>query len=333
MSIEGLPANEPVSEAAPTDAADALFLEAVQAASRAGKNVEQSEVTPPPAPEVPPEVETPPGTPLEAATPPVETPKPTERIAPALLKIMEREAQVVERESKLRALEAEIQSAKQQLSGIETAQKRFQYDPVSFIRQMAPDLDLGEVAQQLWYAKLGNAAPPEHRATQEARAAKGSIDELRAEFKAEQQRLVEDLQRQQAEAAYHQYVGAVNSFAKSIPEQYPLVKAFASEDAERVQRGLLKIAQQHAQATGGEVLTPQECAERLNKELSALQRVFAPSQPAAAPAPSKQEQPVKTLRNKHTSIQPNRALPDPNDEEAKLQAAIEAARAARKING
>lgn len=308
---------------------DKLFEAAVQAARDAAPKAEE---------EVPP-VESPPAEspPAEAAPaavtpPPVVEEKPAEappKVAPVLLKLMEREAQVVERENKVKQFETEVSSIREQVAAYETAQKNFKYNPVQFIRQMAPDIDLADLAKQLWYEKLGDVAPADYRATKEARAAQGSIEQLRAEAKADVERVREEIKREQAEQAYHQYVGAIGSLARSVPETYPLVKSFAKDDPDSVQRGLLKIAQQHAQQTGGQVLTPDECAAKLNEKLAQLQSRLTPATPVA-PAPTKNEQPAATLRNKHTSVQPNRTVPNEQDEEALFQRALEAARAVRK---
>jgi len=327
MTSQTLPTETVVpTPALPDD--EAAFQAAVDAARAAAPK-------PDPEPEPAPQVEAAPSTtatpaitepakPAAEASPPAETPK----VAPVLLKLMEREAKVVERESAVKQFEQEVASIRQEVSNFETAQKNFKYDPISFIRQMAPDIDLAELAKQLWYEKLGDVAPPEYRATREARTVAGSVEQLRKEIVEDRQRWVEDRQREQAELAYNQYVGALNSFSKTVPESYPLVKHFAQSDPDSVQRGLLKIAQQHAQRNNGAVLTPDECASRLDSELKALQAKL-PAPPA--PAPVKNEQPVATtLRNKHTSIQPNRTAPDPEDEEALFQAALEAARAVRK---
>lgn len=265
----------------------------------------------------------------EAVAPPPAPEAKTERMAPALLRIMERESALHAREQKLKEAEAELTAIKSQVESIDTAQRRFKYDPVSYIRSIAPDIDLADLAKQLWYEKLGDVAPPDYRATKEARAAKGSIDELRQEFEAREKAFREEIEREKAEAAYHQYVGAIGTFAKTVPDEYPLVKSFAKSSPDRVQQGLLKIAQRHAQANNGAVLTPAECAAKLNSELEVLRSALGVPTPAAVPtpAPTKAAAPVSTIRNKHTSVQPNRALPSPDDEEAKLEAAMAAVRA------
>lgn len=310
MSQPEVPPNNPEQ--------DDLFTQAVKAAEAQAQPAEEEIPPPPPASEP---VQAPEVTAAPSA-PPVEQPK----FAPQLLKLMEREAAIVEREKQLREAEEKVKKYQDMSAQLEQAQRLLRTNAPAFVRKFAPDIDPGETAKQLWYEKLGDQAPPEFRAQLDARAASYGIDELRAEMQANQQRMVEEIKREQANAAFNQYVGSLGAYAQSVPDEYPLVKAFAKGNPERVQQGLLKIAQNHAQATGGDVLTPAQAAERLNKELEGLRSVLAPSQPPTAPevttAPS-----GNSLRNKHQSVQPNRALPDPADEEAKFQKAFEAAQA------
>jgi hypothetical protein len=129
------------------------------------------------------------------------------------------------------------------------------------------------------------------------------------------------------EAAHHQYVGALSSIAAAVPEQYPLVKAFSSQDPERVTRGLYRMAQKHARATNGEVATPTQCVEMLQKELSSLQGVFTPATAPSTPPAPKVVEPPSSLRNKHTSVQPNKTSAE--SEEELFEAAMKAAQDVR----
>lgn len=301
-----------------------LFQKALEAASTVPPPEET--VVPPAAPQA--KVEASPTPPTQAT--PAEEKKP-ERVAPVLMKLMEREAALIAKENEIKQREAEAEKARQLAQQYELAQRKFAHDPISFIRQMAPDINLADLAKSLWYENLGDGAPADYRATKEARTAKSTVEELRAEMEqklqAERQRWAEELQQQKAEEAYHQYVGAIGAFAQSVPEEYPLVKSFASSDPSKVQKGLLKIAQRHAQETGGEVLTPAEAAARLNKELEGLRAALGVNNTPPPAAPKAAAPAVSTLRNKHQTIQPNRSAPDPHDEEAKFLAALDAVKA------
>ena len=338
-----------VAEAAPlsviaeatTPDSDALFAAAMAAADAEPETPTEAVATPT-EPEKPTEpVVAPPAETVKAAEPEKPaTPPPQPELPPQVLKLMEREAQVVEREVKLKAAEADLTALRQHLGALEDAQRKFKYDPIGYIRKLAPDLDLKDLAKSAWYEGLGEGAPAEYRATREARAARSTVEELRTEFEgkleAERNRWSEDIQRREAETAYHQYVGSLSTYAQSVPDEFPLVKSFAASNPDRVQSSLLQIAQRHAQATGGEVLTPAECAAALNKEFEGfraalgLQATTPAATPPAPTAPTPAT-PASTLRNKHTSIQPSRGA-EPVDEESKFFAALEAARAAAKAS-
>jgi hypothetical protein len=240
---------------------------------------------------------------------------------------MEREAALIAREKQLKETEERLKAIDERSTALEQAKQLLRTNASEFVRKFAPDADPADLAKQLWYSTLGDNAPPEFRAEMQARAAAHSVkDELRAEFEDEKKRFREGLEREQAEQAFHQYIGSIGSFATSVPDEYPLVQRFAKESPERVRQGLLKVAQNHAQATGGAVLTPAECAAKLNEELSALAKVIAPTPAPAAEPPSTQ---TATLRNHHQSVQPSRTLPDPSDEDAKFQAAMDVVRKLR----
>ncbi len=259
------------------------------------------------------------------ATPPADRSSPVtnDKFAPRFAKLMERETAIVAREQALKAAEAELAAVKTQAAELATAQARFKADPISYIRKFAPDMKPAELAKLLWYGDLGEAAPIEHRVSQTERAAKQTMEELRAEIEQERRAAAEATQNAAMEAAHNQYVGALSAIAKSVPDVYPLVKAFSQQDPERVTRGLYRMAQKHARATNGEVATPEQCAEMLQKELSSLQPVFGGSA-APTPAPKPVESP-SSLRNKHSVIQPNKT--DAMSEDERFNEALEAARA------
>jgi hypothetical protein len=252
----------------------------------------------------------------------------TERFAPRLARLLEREAAAVAREQALKAQEADLAAFKAAKAELETAQARFRADPVSYLRKFAPEMKPADLAKALWYEELGEKAPVEHRVTRTELAAKQSVEELRAEFEKERAAALEAEKNRAMEAAHHQYVGALGSIAAAVPDAYPLVKAFSKQGPERVTQALYRMAQKHARATNGEVATPDQCAALLQKELAALQAIVSPS--SSAPAQKPNETP-SSLRNRHSSIQPN--ITDPSSEEEKFTAALEAARSASNRAG
>ncbi len=301
-----------MSEQTTADPFEAAVAAAVEAAQ-----IPEAEVAPPveetPAPLADPITE-----PAKVAeTPPSATTQPivaADKFAPRLLKLMEREAAAVAREKALKEAEEKYSSVELKIKELEAAQSRFKMNPVDYIKKLAPDIKPADLAKALWYDELGDAAPIEHRAAKAERTALQTVSELRAEWEQEKKRAAEESQHHEMEKAHNQYIGALSSVAKAPPTQLELVSSFAKEDPERVTRGLYRMAQKHARATNGEVATPEQCAEMLEKELSSVKRMFVPDK-AVAPTPAVQTTNTapSSLRNKHTSVQPTKTAKDDNE--------------------
>lgn len=268
-------------------------------------------------PEVVPE--TPPEAPKEPDPPAEEAP------TAALRRMMARDKELRDLKAKLDAERKEIETARAQMTEFERNKRTFEIDPVSYIRAMNPKISLAEIAKQLWLEELGDAAPPEHRTSREVRTNRTEIERLRMELEAERARLAQEQEAARAEAAYAQYAGALEAYAKAAPDTVPLVRAYTAADPTKVVRGMLKIAE--AASRDGTILTPEQCAQQLETKLVALRKALVPETPKPAPAvvqtPTPQTKSAPTLRNQHQSIQPNRAPED--DEEALFQKAMASA--------
>lgn len=261
-------------------------------------------------------------------TPPEpEKPKEPEAEAPtaALRRMMARDKELRELKTKLDAEKQEIESFRAQKAEFERNVRTFEIDPVAYIRALNPKISLAEIAKQLWLEELGDAAPPEHRTSREVRTNRTEIERLRMELEAERARIADEQNAARAEAAYAQYAGALEAFAKSAPDTLPLVKAYTAADTTKVVRGMLKIAE--AASRDGTILTPEQCAQQLETKLVALRKALVPETPKPAPAvvpsPTPQTKSAPTLRNQHQSIQPNRAPED--DEDALFKKAMASA--------
>lgn len=301
-------------------------------AMQAYKSLEAPSDTPDTPPEtvqdiVQPEAKVPtpePEKPLESGKPkePAEVEAPTA----ALRRMMARDKELRDLKTKLDAERKEIETARAQMTEFERNKRTFEIDPVSYIRAMNPKISLAEIAKQLWLEELGDAAPPEHRTSREVRTNRTEIERLRMELEAERARLAQEQEAARAEAAYAQYAGALEAYAKAAPDTVPLVKAYTAADPTKVVRGMLKIAE--AASRDGTILTPEQCAQQLETKLVALRKALVPEAPTPAPAVAQtqvapQIGKAPTLRNQHQSIQPNRAPED--DEEALFKKAMASA--------
>lgn len=262
--------------------------------------------------------------PAQEAAPPPEAsdpgkPQESAPVDPALKRLLDREAA--------------LQAREKELSKIEAAKRKFKYDPVAAIRDIAPDAPLAEIAKALWVEELGDLAPPEAKQAKEFRGVRSEVEELRVQVEEERRRLAEEYARQQQEAAMNQYTGAIKSTVGSLDVgKYPLVSSFYKKHSDSAVDELLAIARQHAQSAG-EVLPPEQLVSRMESYLSHYQ--VGPT-PAPAPPPEEKTQvntPPQTLRNSHTQVQPNLQPADELDDEYLREQALKAVREDRKRRG
>lgn len=240
-------------------------------------------------------------------------------VDPALKKLLDREAA--------------LQAREKELNKIEAAKRKFKYDPVAAIRDIAPDASLADIAKALWVEELGDLAPPEAKQAKEFRGVRSEVEELREQVQEERRRLAEEYERQQQEAAMNQYTGAIKTAIGSVePGKYPLVNGFYKKHSDGVVDELLAIAKQHAQSAG-EVLTPEQLVGKLETYLGRYQVGPEPA-PAPPPVETKQQVPVtQTLRNSHTQVQPNLQPADDLDDDYLREQALKAVREDRKRRG
>ncbi len=318
-----------------TDTGEMPF-EAAIAALRANKAAQQT-----PAPEsTTPEASVPEAKPAEpvrvegspgSAQPPAQAVAPTEApgdqskppesapIDPALKGLLDREARLQAREKELNKLEA--------------AQKKFKYNPVAAIRDIAPDASLAEIADALWVEELGDLAPPDAKKSKEVRGIRSEVEEIRASVEEERRRLAEEHSRQQGELAMNQYTGAIKSTVGSVDaSKHPLVSGFHKKHSDGVVDELLSIARQHAQTTG-EVPAPEKLIDSLE---AYLQRYQVATDSAPAPVVTQvvtPPAPAQTLRNQHQQVQPNLQPADELDDDYLREQALKAVREDRKRRG
>lgn len=292
----------PSGEASPEAAAPQQPAEPVPAAPTGGASTE-----PPGQAPAAPQAASDPGKPPEGAP-----------VDPAIKRLLDREAKLQERE--------------REIAKLETAKRKFKYDPVSAIREFAPDVSLAEIAKVLWVEELGDLAPPEAKQAKEYRGVRSEVEELRAQVEEDRRRLGEEYARQQQEIAMSQYAGAIKGAVTALEaSKYPLVNGFHKKHSDGVVDELLTIAKQHAQAAG-EILTPEELVGKLEAYLGRYQVVETPSQPAPPPVAT-QEPKTQTLRNTHTQVQPNLQPADDLDDEYLRNKALQAVREDRKRRG
>ncbi len=252
-------------------------------------------------------------------------------VSARLRKLLERESALIERENALRGAAPATQETP--TLTLEQLKRMYRQDPVAALKVLDEQFKSGALAKKLWYHDLGDLAPKDARAEYEAERASGSVEVLRAELESTKQQLIAEMNNRQNEMAYQQYVGATSAYAQAVPDTLPLTKKFAAKKPEKVVQALVGVARKHAAAHGGQVLTPEQAATKLEASLRELQlNEAAAPVTTTSPAPPTNTQPTantpNTLRNKHTIVQGNRVTDEPSDEELmkRTMQAIEAAK-------
>lgn len=256
----------------------------------------------------------------EAAKPPIEAPAPAPaEVVPdkAAKALMDREAALIEREAAIKQYDADVRGLAARLDAFEEAQRQFQIDPIAYIRALAPELDLDDVAKQLWYEKLGTAAPAEYRLTKEVRAAKKEVHQTRAEFEAERKRIAEENARKEADAAEARRVEELRGYVTAVPSDYALVQHLAKQKPDVAVR-MLRDAERMIAPGLGRSPTREETAKAVNEYLNEIGYVVPTPAPVTEVPAQKQAsapvtQPPTSIRNSHSAVQPGRLPPDESD--------------------
>lgn len=263
----------------------------------------------------------------EAQEPVEEPEKPAEPAQDrSLARIMEKEAALEAKQAAYDASQADLEDLRGRLDRFEGAQHAFSSDPISFIKSVAPDMDLKRLAENLWNENLGDKAPPEYRQEQAAsRQNKELVERIARMEQAERARL-EGAQQQEAHKSLQQYIGSLSTYAQSADATtLPLVAAMQQKAPEEVVRGMEDIARSHAIATNGQVLTPEQVASAYEKRLAHYQ-LTAP--PAKEPPPPAEQ--GTSLRNSSIQVQPDRAPSDEMSDDYLHEQAMKAVRALRE---
>lgn len=210
------------------------------------------------------------------------------------------------------------QAAEPSLAQLRTLYKR---NKIEALKALDPNFKPGVTAKELWYHDLGDLAPKEAKTELAAMSAAGSVEALQAELEETKQEVLRQIQQHRMELMHQQYVGSLQSYTTSLPESLPLVKKFTAKKPEKVVEALLGVARKHAQNTGGQLLTPQQAAAKLEASLRDLQlndpspattTVTTDEKSGAVTAPN-------TLRNKHTAVQPGKTGIDDDLNDEKLR--------------
>lgn len=288
-----------------------------------GETPTEREFAPEPRAEPAPAAEAAPPTPPEPEPAPEPT---TPKSDPDFEKLVQREQMILQREAQIREYEQDLSRIDTQLARLEEARNRAAVDPISYLREIAPDLDLSQLARDAWYAYKGEEAPPEHRLQREVRALKYEQEKLREQTTRRDKQQSEAQAAQASQQAVEAYRGGLSDTLGKLPSgKYLRVQKLAKQSADKAVGRALDHASRVA-AQSGKVLNFEEAFAALEQDLADIgyepEPAAEPQQPQAT-TPQRMQAPG-TLRNQHSSVQPSHAEVNPDDPEVLRRQALEA---------
>lgn len=245
---------------------------------------------------------------------------------PKLEALIAREAKVVEAEAAFKEHEAFLADLDQRTRTFEQAKRDFAANPIAFLQALQPDINFDSLARTLWYEKLGDAAPIEHRITQNVRAELQEVRKTRAELESERQRIAEENARKEADAAEARRVEGLRGYLSSVPSAYASVQHLAKQKPDVAVRMMRDAARMIAPGLKREP-TAEETADAVQKYLDEIGYVASsvpvPATPAQTQASAQPASPPTSIRNSHSAVQAGRVPPDENDPRVKRRAALQ----------
>ena len=229
-------------------------------------------------PEVP--VSTDPAAPEEKSAPPED--RGFERLVEREVALQAREQAFAQRESQMARFEAKIKALEARAVP-EDLMDKFETSPEEAMREMG--LDPENVVRTVIANRLGDKADPQLRQTIESAKIKSEIHALKAQLHEQQRAAGAKAFVAQVEAGAREYVN------KGIGENAPTVAAIAKVNGERVFREIMEEISRDAndkmtRGLGGDVLTYEEAAKRVEGRWSEFRTMLNPVAPSEVPVKS-----------------------------------------------
>lgn len=308
----------------------------------------QLPATPAPAPASAASTQGAPPVPPAPATPPAEV---TTDPAPdrGMLRLLEREGQVRDRESALeqreRQFSTRLSEMEARLSGQSDFVDRLHRDPVEALRSLGADAD--GISKVLLARAMGDKAPPEVKAAAEKLEWQREIDALKRQVQQTEAQRYHEAERLRVQSEARAFASAVPKDEQGT-SKYPALARVAVTDASFVEQEIFNEIARDAQERAakepnGRPITPEVAAERLNKRWDVFSRAFTQAPAAPAPlstnvTPPAQIAPVATQPPKPAAPTQPKPLPAPRrpyweqDYDAEREAALaEAVQIARGV--
>lgn len=212
-----------------------------------------------------------------------------ERLVEREVALQAREKAINERDSRYSAMEARLKELETRVIPPDLI-NRFETDPEAAMKAL--NLDPENVVRMVIANRLGDKADPAIRGVVESAKIKKELHDLKAA-----------LHEQQRAAQAQAFVAKVESEArayvhKGIGEHAPIVATVAKANPDRVYREIMEEISKDAndklaRGSGGDVLTYDEAAKRVEARWSEFKTLVAPG-PAATPDPASTTAPKAT---------------------------------------
>lgn len=270
-----------MSEPNELDTAMSAFIKETQAEFAAAAPADPVEEAP--APETPAEPVVPTELAIAAEEPAVE--RGLERLVAREVELRERETRLAGAQKEMEALHARIRDLESRALSPELLDK-IKWSPQEGLKALGLDPD--EVVKAALVEKMGDKAnDPETRALLERSKMRKEMEQLRAQ--------VLESERKQAAQAYFATVqnGAVEFTRKldGLSKETPTVSAIAKNNPERVFQEIMEeitrdAASRAAREPGGDIISYEEAAKRVEQRWSAMKALFGGPLPGETPKPA-----------------------------------------------
>tara|TARA_B100000029_G_C17590864_1_gene962440 strand:+ start:1304 stop:2305 length:1002 start_codon:yes stop_codon:yes gene_type:complete len=177
----------------------------------------------------------------------------------------EREDKLTKREQEL---DARIKKAEELENQLARIKRDFAYDPVAALKELGIEKGYADAASALYDEELGEDAPAEHRSQREIRALRDRLQRFEEEQKAGEERKKKEMKEAEVANFQKQYIGEMETYMKTVPEELPYAKALFEENAGDAIQAMYSIAYQVAVEDPNAILpTAEQLAEALNTNL------------------------------------------------------------------
>lgn len=252
--------------------------------------------------------------PTEEQLPPAEE-KPPESVSKGLSALARKEAALRQKEQAFKAEQAkwviEKASFEAKQKQIETALKRFSYDPVGFAKSLGiAESQMQDLGAMFMYASMGTNLPPEMMRKKEQIELRQQNEETRGYTQQLEQQLIAYQQAQKVEA----WKGGVKQQLGTLGDSAPNLKRLVSKNGDKALQRFVAHAEEWAQANPG-LLLPEfsELAETLEAKLADEAAIWRDENKTQAT--QKTKAPITSLNSKQVnSISRPRVEPQSDEE-------------------